>query len=74
MMFEDNFLRIVTVSFQKTKYCKEVIFLFFLSFFFESIIYKNVVVTKQIYFSSRFLKSRIDISDNIAGLLGGGSQ
>ena len=72
MMFEDNFLRIVTVSFQKTEYCKEVNF--FLSFFFESIIYKNVVVTKQIYFSSRFLKSRIDISDNIAGLLGGGSQ
>ena len=43
---------------------------FFLSFF-QEINYINVVVTKQIYFSSTFLKLSIHISDNIAGALGG---
>ena len=38
--------------------------------FFQSISYNNVVVTKQIYFSSIFLKLWVHISDNIAGVLG----
>ena len=33
--------------------------------FFQSMSYKNVVVAKQIYLSTRFLKSWIAISDNI---------
>ena len=32
--------------------------------------YKNLVVTKQIYFSPTFLKSGVHISDNIAGVVG----
>ena len=39
--------------------------------FFRSISYNNVVVTKQVYFSSAFLKSWVYISDNIAGVVGG---
>ena len=37
--------------------------------FFQSVSYKNVIVKKEIYFSSRFLKSWIDVSD-VAGLVG----
>ena len=50
-MFEENFLRLtVTVRFQKKKndYFKNVNFLIF---FFQSITYNNVVVTKQTFHS-----------------------
>ena len=62
----ENILRLtVTVHFQiKNQYFKNVNFLSF----FQSISYNNVVVTKVIYFSSAFLKSWVDISDNIAGV------
>ena len=39
--------------------------------FFQSISYNNVVVTKQIYFSSLFLKLWVQVSDRIAGVVGG---
>ena len=32
--------------------------------------YNNVVDTKQIYFSTLFLKSWVHISDNVAGVVG----
>ena len=62
----ENILRLtVTVRFQiKNQYFKNVNFLSF----FQSISYNNVVVTKVIYFSSAFLKSWVDIFDNIAGV------
>ena len=37
---------------------------------FQPVSYNNVVGTKQIYFSSVFLKSWVHISDNIAGVVG----
>ena len=43
----------------------------FLSFFFQSISHKIVVVTKLISFSPTFLKSWVDISGNIAGVVWG---
>ena len=33
--------------------------------------YDNMVVTKQVYFSSAFLKLSIHISGNVAGIAGG---
>ena len=44
--------------------------IFFLSFF-QPISYNNVLVTKQIYFSKEFLNSWVNISDIIAGVVGG---
>ena len=68
MKFEKNFWRsIVTVLFQKNKYFKNVNFLIL----FQSISYKNVVVTKEIYFLTTFLKSWVHISGNIARAVGG---
>ena len=67
MVCEKNFLRLtVTGCFQKMSTSKMWIFLLFLS-----VTYNNVVITKQIYFSSTFLKSWVHISDNIAGVVGG---
>ena len=37
---------------------------------FQPVSYNNVVATKQIYFSSVFLKSWVHVSDNIAGVVG----
>ena len=48
MVFEDNFLGLtVAVSFQKHQYFKK---RELPNPFFQSIVYNNVVVTKQIYF------------------------
>ena len=70
MMFEDNLLRLtVTVCFQKIDYFKNVNFL--IIFFFFLISYNNVVATKQIFFSPTFLKLWVNISDSIAGVVGG---
>ena len=41
------------------------------NFFFQSISYSNVVVTKQIHFSSTFLKSWVHIFDKVARVAGG---
>ena len=38
--------------------------------FFQSILYNNVVNTKQIYFSTPFLKSWVHASENITGVVG----
>ena len=38
---------------------------------FQSISYDNVVVTKQIYFSSTFLKLWVHMADNAARVVGG---
>ena len=73
-MFEEKFLRLtVKVRFPKIEYFRNVNFLIL---FFNSISCNNMVVTKQIYFSLTFSKSRVLISDNIAGVLGlvGGPQ
>ena len=68
MVFEVDFLRLtVTVRFQKNDYFKKANFA--TCFFFQSVSYNNIVLTKQIYFSSLFLKSRVHISDNIAGII-----
>ena len=71
MVFGQTFLRAVTGRFPKKRVLQKPEFSYPI---FQSASYKNVAVTKQIYFSSRFLKSWIDISDNIAGLVGGSSQ
>ena len=48
VVFEENFLRLtVTVHFQENEYFENVNFLSF----FQSMSYKNLVVTKQIYFT-----------------------
>ena len=57
MIFEDDFLR-STVIVEKLSTSKKERF-------------NNFFVTKQIYFSSAFLKSWVNISDNIAGVIGG---
>ena len=68
MVFEVDFLRLtVTVHFQKNDYFKNVNFV--TCFFSQSISYNNIVLIKQIYFSSLFLKPRVHISDNIAGIV-----
>ena len=65
MVFEDNFLGLtVAVSFQEHQYFKK---RELPNPFFQSIVYNNVVVTKQIYFLATFFISRVHISDNIAG-------
>ena len=70
MVFKDNFLGLtVAVRFQKYEYFKVCEFSY--PFFFQSIVYNNVVVTKQICFLTIFLKLWVHISDNIAGLVGG---
>ena len=43
--------------------------LVFLSFF-QAISYKNLVITRQIYFLRTFLKSWVHVSDDIAGVVG----
>ena len=69
MVFEDNFLQLtVAVRFQKNGYFKK---REFSCPFFQSIIYNKLVVTKQIYFLTTFLKSWVHIYDNIAGVVGG---
>ena len=67
-MFEENLIEeTITVRFQKkTKKKREFSYLFF-----ESISFNNVLVTKQVYFSSSFFKSWFHISDNIAGVVEG---
>ena len=67
MVFEENFLRsTITVRFKKRVLQKGEF-----SYYFFSVSYDKVVATKQIYFSSTFLRSWIHISDNIAGVVGG---
>ena len=51
MVFEENFLGTVTVPFQKKRVLQKREFSYP---FFQSISYKNVVFTKQIYFSPTF--------------------
>ena len=66
IVFEENLLRSkVTVHFQK-KMSTSKTRMFVLQFVSHNI----VVVTKRIYFSSAFLKSKVFISDNIAGVVG----
>ena len=68
MLFEDNFLGLsVAVRFQKNEYFKKREFSYP---FFQSVVYNNVIVTKQIYILTTFLKSWVRISDNIAGVVG----
>ena len=67
MVFEEDFFRLtLTVRFQKM--CTWKTWIFVLPF---SVSYNNVVVTKQIYFPPKILKSCIHISYNIAGAVGG---
>ena len=67
MVFKENFLRLtVIVRFQKMSTSKTWILLLFFS-----VSHNNLVVTKQIYFSSTFLKSLLHISDNIASVVEG---
>ena len=63
MVFVEYFLRIFSKKgvLQKRKFFYP----------FQSRSYNNVVVTKQIYFSPRFLKSLVHISDNIAHVVAG---
>ena len=69
MVFKENTLGLtVTVRFQKNEYFKKCEFSYL---FFQSISYKKVFVTKKIYFSLKFLKSLVHISNNIAGIVGG---
>ena len=68
-MFEDNFLGMaVAIRFQKNEYFKKREFSYSC---FQSIVYHNVIVTKQIYILTTLLKSWVRISDNIAGAAGG---
>ena len=69
MLFKDNFLELtVAIRFQKYEYFKKRQFSFP---FFQSTVYNNVVVTKQIHFLNTFLKSWVRIYDDIAGVIGG---
>ena len=66
-MFEEQLLRLtIPVSFPKNEYYKNVNFIILFS---QSVSHNNVVVTKQIYFSPKFLKSQVHISDNITGVV-----
>ena len=71
MVFEENFLRLTEQYVFKKKKNEWFNNVNFLIFFFQSTGYDNVVVTKQIYFLSVFLKSWIfkNISDSIAGIV-----
>ena len=63
MVFEDNFLGLtVAVSFQKHQYFKK---RELPNPFFQSIVYNNVVVTKQICFLATFFKLWAYISDKL---------
>ena len=69
MMFEHNFLGMTAaVRFKKNEYFKKREFSYPC---FQSIVYNNVIVTKQIYILTTLLKSWVRISDNIAGAVGG---
>ena len=69
MVFEDNLLGLtVAVRFQKNQYFKKLELPYP---FFQSIVYNNVVVTKQIYFLATLVISWVHISHNIAGVVGG---
>ena len=69
MVFEDNLLGLtVAVSFQKNQYFKK---LELPNPFFQSIVYNNVVVTKQIYFLATLFISWVHISYNVAGVVRG---
>ena len=41
----------------------------FLILFFQSLVYSNVIVTKQINFLTTFLKSFVHMFDNITGVV-----
>ena len=67
MLFEDNFLRlIVAVCFQENQYFNKCEFSYS---FFQSIVYNNVIVAKQINFLTTFLKSFVHIFGNITGVV-----
>ena len=69
MVFEDNLLGLtVAVRFQKNQYFKKLELPYP---FFQSIVYNNVVVTKQIYFLATLFISWVHISYNVAGVVRG---